>query len=235
LWQLKILFNADDFGLTKGVTDGIVKSHLNGVVKSTTLMMNGLAVDYAIRQAQLYPTLKVGIHLVLTWGKPISNYTPALVDADGFFKYDSGYVYMPYPNLNQVEKEWESQIKAFIATGLTLHHIDSHHHIHGWEPLKNIVIKLARKYNVPVRYAESLKAYPDILLTDTLYTGFYGEGISDQIFEKLKTYHVNSIEVMTHPAYVDEELSQVSSYIKKREKELEILCNLIVPSWATIN
>lgn len=231
---MKILFNADDFGLTKGVTDGIVKSHLNGVVKSTTLMMNGLAVDYAIKQAQLHPTLKVGIHLVLTWGKPINNYTPDLVNANGFFKYNRNYAYMPHPNLKQVEKEWESQIKAFIATGLKLHHIDSHHHIHGWEPLQNIVITLAQKYNVPVRYADSLKTYPDILLTDTLYTGFYGEGICEQIFEKLKTYHVNSIEVMTHPAYVDEELTKVSSYIKKREKELEILCNLIVPSWAAI-
>ncbi len=231
---MKILFNGDDFGLTKGVTDGIVKSHTNGVVKTTTLIMNGLAVDYAVKQAYLHPTLKVGIHLVLTWGKPIDIHTADLVNADGFFKYDNKYALMPPPNLEQVEKEWESQINAFIATGLQLHHIDSHHHIHGWEPLQSIIIKLAQKYKVPVRYVESLKAYPNLLLTDALYTGFYGEGVTDQIFETLKTYHVNSIEVMTHPAYADEELSQISSYIKKREEELEILCNVTVPDWATI-
>lgn len=231
---MKVLFNADDFGLTRGITDGIIKSHTNGVVKTTTLIMNGLAVDYAVRQAHLHPTLKVGIHLVLTWGKPLGMHVSDLVNVDGFFKYNNRYELMPYPNLEQVEKEWEAQIKAFIATGLKLHHIDSHHHIHGWEPLQNIIINLAQKYHVPVRFVESLKAYPDLLLTDMLYTEFYGEGVTGHIFEKLKKYHVNSIEVMTHPAYVDEELNQVSSYIEEREKELDILCHLIVPDWAIV-
>lgn len=231
---MRVLFNADDFGLTRGITDGIIKSHTNGVVKTTTLIMNGLAVDYAVKQAHLHPTLKVGIHLVLTWGKPLGINVSDLVNADGFFKYNNRYELMPYPNLEQVEKEWEAQIKAFIATGLKLHHIDSHHHIHGWEPLQNIIINLAQKYHIPVRFVESLEAYPDLLLTDMLYTEFYGEGVTSHIFEKLKKYHVNSIEVMTHPAYVDEELNQVSSYVEEREKELDILCHLIVPDWAIV-
>lgn len=40
---MKVLFNADDYGLTKGVTDGIIKAHVEGVVHATTLMMNGNA------------------------------------------------------------------------------------------------------------------------------------------------------------------------------------------------
>lgn len=231
---MKVIFNADDFGLTKGITDGIIKSHTNGVVKTTTLMMNGLAVDYAVTQARLHPTLNVGIHLVLSWGKPLDTQIFNLVNSDGFFKYDNKYERMPPPDLEQVEREWETQINAFLATGLTLHHMDSHHHIHGWKPLQDIIIKLALKYNVPVRYAESLKAYPDLLLTDTLYTGFYNKGVTKHIFENLKAYHVRSIEVMTHPAYVDEQLWQVSSYVNKRKEELDILCQLTIPNWATV-
>ena len=226
-----VLFNADDFGLTKGVTDGIMKAHTEGVVGATTLMMNGYAVDYAVSQAKQNPSLNVGIHLVLTWGKPISDNVSDLIKADGTFKYNRTFQNMKEPNLLQVETEWEAQIQAFLQTGLPLHHIDSHHHVHGWEPLKEIVIKLAYKYAVPVRYVDSLKEYPEILLTETLWLDFYSDGVNEQIFEKLEKLPHASVEVMTHPAIIDEDLKKVSSYVEKREEELAILCSLEVPSW----
>ncbi len=228
---MKVLFNADDFGLTKGITDGIIKAHIEGVINSTTLMMNGLTVDYAVAQAKENPSLNIGIHLVLTWGKPLANHVPDLVNANGTFKYNNTFASMQAPNLLQVEQEWEAQIQAFLKTGLSLHHIDSHHHVHGWEPLKDIVIKLAEKYHVPVRYVNSLKEYPEILLTEALWLDFYSVGVDEQIFEKLKGLPYASIEVMTHPAMIDEDLRKVSSYVEKRAEELAILCSVKVPSW----
>jgi len=229
---MKVLFNADDFGLTKGVTDGIIKAHTEGVVDSTTLMMNGYAVDYAVVQAKQNPSLKVGIHLVLTWGKPMANNVPDLIKSDGTFKYNNTFKNMELPTLIQVEKEWEAQIQAFLQTGLPLHHIDSHHHVHGWEPLKEIIIKLAQKYAVPVRYVDSLKDYPEILLTETLWLDFYSDGVDEKIFERLERLPHSSVEVMTHPAIIDGDLKKVSSYVEKRAEELAILCSLEVPGWA---
>lgn len=229
-----ILFNADDFGLTKGVTDGILKAHKDGIIGSTTMIMNGHACDYAVRQAKKHPTLKVGIHLVLTWGIPLNDQVPNLVNDQGTFKYTNRFEEMESPQIEQVEKEWQTQIEAFLATGLPLHHIDSHHHVHGWLPLKEVVIRLAKKYNVPVRYVDSLKNYPDLLLTETLWTHFYAEGVTDNIFSDLKHLNVRTVEVMTHPAYVDQDLHQISSYAKQREIELNILCNVDVPDWADL-
>lgn len=228
---MRILFNADDFGLTTGVTDGIMKAHLDGIVGSTTLMMNGYETAYAVKKAKEHPTLKVGIHLVLTWGQSLRKDVPDLVTPDGTFKYNNTYRTMKTPNLAQVEKEWHAQIEAFLATGLPLHHIDSHHHIHGWEPLEPVIIKLAEHFNVPVRYVDRLKSYPDLLLTDTLHLGFYNDGVNDQIFEDLKRLDVQSVEVMTHPAYVDQDLHKISSYLDKREEELDVLCRLDKPEW----
>ncbi len=228
---MKVLFNADDFGLTKGVTDGIMKAHLEGVVSSTTMMMNGMSVDYAVDQAKQNPSLNVGIHLVLTWGKPVAGNVSDLIRSDGTFKFNSTFQMMKAPNLKQVEKEWEAQIQAFLHTGLPLHHIDSHHHVHGWEPLKEIVIKLANKYAVPVRYVDSLKDHPEILLTETLWLDFYHDGVDDQIFEKLSKLSFASVEVMTHPAIIDDDLRKISSYVEKRTEELNILCSLEVPNW----
>ncbi|WP_284138981.1 MULTISPECIES: chitin disaccharide deacetylase [unclassified Virgibacillus] len=228
---MKVIFNADDYGLTRGVTDGIIKAHVDGVVTATTMMMNGRAVDYAVEQAKQNPALQVGIHLVLSSGRPLSDNVPDLVDTDGFFRFKNTFSSMEPPNIQQVEIEWRTQIEAFIKTGLPLHHIDSHHHIHGWEPLKEVVIRLAEDYNVPVRYVDSLKERPDLLLTEALFLEFYGESISTDIFTELKKLPVNTVEVMTHPAYVDTDLEQLSSYRKLREKELEILCSIEYPDW----
>ncbi len=232
---INILFNADDFGLTKGVTDGIVQAHLNGCISSTTLMMNGMATDYAVQLAKKVPSLDVGIHLVLTWGgKPVHPDVPGLVDKDGSFKFTNRYQTEEPPNPEEVKKEWRAQLDAFLATGLPLHHIDSHHHVHGWEPLKQVILEIANEYKVPVRYVDSLQDHPEILLTDSLWLDFYGDGIYHELFGELEKTEGKSIEIMTHPGIMDEDLVSVSSYTKEREKELEILCSLESPGWANV-
>lgn len=228
---MKVLFNADDFGLTKGVTDGIIKAYTDGVVRSTTLMMSGLAVDYAVEQAKKHPNLKVGIHLVLTWGKPMNPNTTSLMDENGYFTYTNTFQNAHTMDLVEVKKEWQAQIEAFLQTGLPLHHIDSHHHVHGLEPFKQVVIDLAEEYNVPVRYVDVLKEEKEKLLTDTIWLDFYASRVTDKIFNQIKEIQTESIEIMTHPAYIDDDLREESSYVEMREKELEILCNLEVPDW----
>src|SRR5690625_6586641 len=75
-------------------------------------MMNGYATAYAVQKAKEHHTLKVGIHLVLTWGQSLRNDVPDLVTPDGTFKYNNTYRMMEPPNLAQVEKEWSAQIEA---------------------------------------------------------------------------------------------------------------------------
>ncbi len=231
---MKVLFNADDFGLTKGVTDGIIQSYENGVVRSTTLMMNGSAVRYAVEQARVHPNLHVGIHLVLSYGSPLSTDVPSLVTEKGSFRFTNAYREMEPPTVEDVEKEWRAQLDAFLATGLPLHHIDSHHHVHGWEILSDLVVRLANEYQVPVRFTESLRSYPEILLTDTLWLDFYEDGVSMDLFDHMSTLKCETVEVMTHPAIVDPELRASSSYLEKREEELAILCSLQVPTWVEL-
>ncbi len=230
--NMKILINADDFGLTKGITDGILKAHTDGVVQSTTLMMNGNAVEYAISEAKKHSSLQIGIHLVLTWGKPLTNEAAILTDSNGFFKYTKEEKELKAEDLQAIKNEWQAQIEAFLATGLPLHHIDSHHHVHGWEPLKPVIIELANRYHVPVRYTETLQNERDLLLTEQIWLDFYDSGVDDNLFSQLEKLSATSVEVMTHPGFVDRDLHQVSSYTAKREKELELLCSFVLPEWA---
>jgi len=38
--MIKLIVNADDFGLSPGVNHGIIDSYLYGIVNSTSMMMN---------------------------------------------------------------------------------------------------------------------------------------------------------------------------------------------------
>ena len=60
----RLIVNADDFGLTAGVTDGIVEAHVNGIVTSTSLMVDAAGAAYAVSRAREHPGLSVGLHFV---------------------------------------------------------------------------------------------------------------------------------------------------------------------------
>lgn len=68
-----LIVNADDFGLSKGQNYGIVEAYRNGVVTSTTALVNGEAIDHAAQLSRELPALGVGMHFVLTLGKPVSE------------------------------------------------------------------------------------------------------------------------------------------------------------------
>ncbi len=57
-----LIVNADDFGMSRGITDGIICAHRQGIVTSTSLMVSAPAAIYAARKVRLFPALTVGLH-----------------------------------------------------------------------------------------------------------------------------------------------------------------------------
>ena len=229
--MIEVLVNADDFGLTKAVNYGILDSHKYGIVNSATIMMNAKATEHAIEIAKKTPSLKVGIHLVLTWGKPLLSDVPSLVDESGFFK-KQGTVYGDPAgiSLSELEREWSAQIERFLEFGLFPTHFDSHHHVHGIKAFLPVIKKLSDKYGLPVRNAGSHLAGIQTV-TDVFLDDFYGEMVVEDYFQNLKGRVMDgaSVEIMTHPAYMDEELMKVSSYNDIRLKETRILTKAKLP------
>ncbi len=88
----KVIFNADDFGISPGVNQAIFKAHTQGILNSASLMVNQEFADEAVALAQKMPNLSVGLHINLTNEKPAANPIdiPLLVGADGKFK--NGFV-----------------------------------------------------------------------------------------------------------------------------------------------
>lgn len=81
----KWIINADDFGYSKGVNYGIIEAHQQGIVTSATLMANMPGATHAAALAKDKPNLGVGVHLVLTIGKPLTEDVPSLIDKNGHF------------------------------------------------------------------------------------------------------------------------------------------------------
>ena len=154
----RLIVNSDDYGRTPDISRGIREAHLRGVVTSTTCMMNipTTAADIAIALKET-PKLGMGVHLVLTMGKPIlpREAVSSLTDENGnFFKYTPLIEHLPSLNIDEVKAEWHSQIEAFVkAAGRKPTHLDSHHHSSYFAPgLFQAMLELAKEYDCAIRF-----------------------------------------------------------------------------------
>ena len=147
--MVRLIINADDFGLTEGVNRGVIRAHREGVLTSATLMAGGLAWREAVALAAAQPSLGVGVHLTLTALQPVlpPEQVPSLVDRSGRFRRQ--FWRAPLLPPGQVEAEWRAQILRLLEAGLKPTHLDSHHHIHLWPPFTAIICRLARELGIP--------------------------------------------------------------------------------------
>jgi len=250
----KLIINSDDYGRTPDISRGIREAHLRGVVTSTTCMMNipTTANDVALALKET-PKLGMGVHLVLTMGKPISarEAVPSVVDENGnHFKYDAFIANIPKLNMEEVKTEWRAQIEAYIkAAGRKPDHLDSHHHSSFFTPeLFRGMLEIAKEYDCPIRnpiayganptagmpsVADPMSNQAPLLMkefkarsTDTIFVNFYDEGAThDELLDILSKVENGTYEIMCHPGYVDEAFAKESAYNFQRERELKILTN----------
>lgn len=153
---IKKIFNADDFGISKGVNAAIVKAHREGILNSASLMINQKYADEAVKLAKEMPELEIGLHVNLTNEYPAApaQKIPLLVDEHG--KLKNGFVNLlllsflkPRQLRQQAETEMRAQIIKYLATGLPLQHLDSHRHVHMIPQIFKAMRKLQKEFEVP--------------------------------------------------------------------------------------
>jgi hopanoid biosynthesis associated protein HpnK len=150
----RVVFSADDFGLTPGVNEAIERAHRDGILDQASLMVAGPAADDAVRRARAMPSLRVGLHLVVIEGQAVSPATeiPDLVDATGQFPSDQarlGFRYFFRPSVRrQLAHEIRAQFAAFAATGLTLDHANAHKHMHLHPVVGRLLIETGREFGL---------------------------------------------------------------------------------------
>lgn len=151
-----LIVNADDFGMSGGVTEGIIQAWRYGVVTSTSALINLPGASERIARAhERHPKLPIGLHLNVTLGKPVlmPKDVPSLVDKDGSF-YDRFQIFehLHTISLDELRAELVAQADLLLSTGVVFDHIDYHQHLMVTHtPFYPLVCEMARKYNVPVR------------------------------------------------------------------------------------
>lgn len=227
----KIIFNADDFNITLGVSLGIVKANQAGVVRSTSVMVNLPGLDQSLALAKK-SSLDLGLHMNLTFGKPVlpPDAVPSLIDDKGYFLRKPA-VLKEKMRIEEAKLEAEAQIARARKEGIMLSHIDSHHHSHLLEYLIDVYEEIAKKEGIPLRsndleMSEKFKSR-GLKTPDNFIVDFYGdENINmEKLKEILKNLPDGTTEVMCHPGFMDAGIQHISSYNYQRVKELEVLVN----------
>lgn len=190
-----LIVNADDFGLTRGTSRGIVEAHQRGIVTSTSLLVDAPGSAAAAALAEDLPDLSVGLHLDLDGVAP--EYVPA---------------------------ELERQLARFgELTGSPPTHLDTHHDSHGDPAILRHVLAFARWHDLLLRRQSAIRVCSrfygqwggETHLEQISVAGLarvLSEGAGDGI-----------TELICHPGYPDPELR--SSYAAEREAEVATLCD----------
>jgi predicted glycoside hydrolase/deacetylase ChbG (UPF0249 family) len=206
-------------------------------------MVNTPGFQEGVRLAKNTPSLGVGFHFNLTYGKPLSQIeeVPTLVDSAGYF-LKMNFKNPPSWNEEDVRKELYKQWEYVQNSGLSITHLDSHHYIQRFPSVYSCYTKLATCHNLPMRQTFQFEKKYNFDTFEPIFSSksqlptshppttdyfigdvYFQENRLHQLTKHLEELHNGITEINCHPGYVDEELKKLSTWTSYRELELEIL------------
>lgn len=244
--DMKLILNADDFGLTARVNQAILETMNRGIVRSTTIMMNQPGTQDAINLVKAGKVKSLGLHLNLTAGQPLSpaNKLPDLIDTNGQFFHIRVLENFNRVDTDQVYREIKAQYQAARQADLPINHLDCHHFSSILPATREAFIALANETGLPCRRIDLFVNDQQGLTSqtpDAFDYSFFDKGVDCELFKVSLLNHKKSqstgcVEYMCHPGYAnDEVLQSLSSYVSMREKELNILTDPHLTQWLHAN
>lgn len=238
----RLIVNADDFGFTRDVNEGILACHRDGILTATTLMTTGGAFRHAVELAKSNSSLDVGCHLVLVQGPGLPPHMVALMEAILRKRID-------------ILRQLRAQIEIVLKAGLRPTHLDTHKHTHLLPPVRQAVLRVAAEYNIPwVRKPVDFRldrsaplATQAIAATMGLALGGFdllmaragakrtdhfmgfqltGRMTPENLALTLKSLPEGTTELMCHPGFLGAELPTAKTRLKQsRVEEWRALCS----------
>ena len=253
----RLIVNADDFGLTRGVNEGIIEARTRGILRSATLMANGPAFEHAATLAREHEELDVGCHLMLVQGRALA--LPGWRLPDSVPQLLARLATSLTADL--IEQEFAAQISKVQQAGIEPTHLDTHKHTHLAPPVLKAVLRVARRFEIPwvrrpfdlpitaARGAEAWRrraaqrllrplrgsfarsiAKHDCRATDH-FAGFQMTGAfqARQLIALIRELPDGLTEFMCHPGRVTDDLRRLPTRLRgSREQELRALTDPLV-------
>ncbi|PYE47172.1 ChbG/HpnK family deacetylase [Paenibacillus barcinonensis] len=234
---MKLIVNADDYGITMRVSEGIILGMKQGLITDTSALVNSVHFEQSSAMALEAGITAMGVHLNLTFMTPVlqASAVQSIVDESGRFYRKPGLIPTSY-NPGEVRAELKAQIEKFLASGLTLNHLDTHHGVSVKDAqMHDLVIELAREYNVPMRRDDILSPELEgrlvdagVRSTDILCVDPAMPSLQECWFRSVLEQYKDTeciVEIAGHPGYADGELRSISSLADEREHDLALLMN----------
>lgn len=128
----RLIVNADDFGRSSSINQAVVRAHREGILTTASLMVHEATSAEAVTLARENPRLGVGLHLALSSHPVMAGFR---------FFFDRSL-------RPQLEAEIRAQLQKFIASGLKLDHVNSHHHLHMHPTVLPILLDCLRELQI---------------------------------------------------------------------------------------
>lgn len=221
----RLIINGDDYGYTSEKSEGILKAHKEGMLTSTTVMINIVSKTDINNLLKYKKSLGIGLHLDITRGKPVSlpKEVPTLINEyQEMFRPQewTRKAWNDFGNLKnkaEVELEFNNQIKVFKEKlRIKPSHLDSHHFVTSHKKIFPILLKIAKENNLPVRLPAWIISESDYKIetslaeqtrkqcrtTDYAVFDFFCEKKNpvNELKKVLKTLNEGITELMFHPS-----------------------------------
>lgn len=196
----RLIVTADDVGLHRGMTEGAIRAHREGIVTACSVVANGREFDDAVARLRDVPSLEVGVHLTmveelaLTTGQPMP-------------KHWMRFIFARHDNL---DVELRAQIEKVLDTGLRVTHLNSHQHLHLFPRLFQLAVHLAHEYRIPyvrtvVDHGGSAGPLRRASIAALNFLGRRATGSNDRTIGVLEAGHLKNVEpLLVHVAGVTE-------------------------------
>jgi len=148
---MKVIINADDLGMSLEVNNAIFELMAQGRVTSATMMANGAALEDAVVRAGRMNGCSFGVHLNASQFKPLTTHPGLLpiLDKEGCF---AGNAVREVPITSEIRtaifQEWCAQVERIRAAGVSISHLDSHHHTHTVPGLFTVFKGVQRRFGI---------------------------------------------------------------------------------------
>lgn len=208
-----LIVNADDFGLSQGVSRGVVRAHREGIVTSASLMVRQPAAAEAAGYGREHPELSLGLHFDIgEWVFRGGAWEPV-------------YLVLSQEDFESIKAEAERQLDLFRRlVGRNPTHIDSHQHAHRAGPVRRALAEIAAEISVPLRGCDPRVNYCGDFYGQTSKGERLPESISVSRLVKILGELPGGItELGCHPGLPDDDTE--TTYRGERAEELEVLCD----------
>lgn len=150
-----LIVNADDYGLTVGVSRAILHAHRAGVVSSTSVLTLAPGFDKTAHWLHDAPELGIGAHLAAVGEDPpllSAREIPTLVDKKGRL-WLSWRQFLPRAAAGRIDpddlrREFEAQLQRLDDAALHIDHIDTHQNLHLWPLVRDVVFDLGESRGI---------------------------------------------------------------------------------------